>query len=86
MKKLLTISILALSLTSCTWWNDRVKNFESDTTGLSRTIYIYSYTGQLLKTYNGKNVRLEQGSTGTILQLDGKRITISNAIVITEED
>ena len=73
-------------MTGCTWWNDRVKNFESDTSGLKRNIYVYSYTGELLKTYQGENVRLESGSIGTILQLDGKRITISNAIVVTEEE
>ncbi len=44
------------------------------------------YIAELLKTYQGENVRLESGSTGTILQLDGKRITISNAIVVTEEE
>ena len=82
----LILASLLITMTGCTWWNDRVKNFESDTSGLKRTIYVYSYTGELLKTYQGENVRLESGSTGTILQLDGKRITISNAIVVTEEE
>lgn len=84
-KTVIILASLVFTMTGCTWWNDRVKSFESDTKGLKRIIYVYSYTGELLKTYQGNNVRLEQADTGTILQLDGKRITISNAIVISEE-
>ena len=85
-KMAIILTSLVFTMTGCTWWNDRVKSFESNTSGLKRIVYIYSYTGELLKTYQGNNVRLEQGDTGTILQLDGKRITISNAIVISEEE
>lgn len=68
------------------WQNDRMKNFKSNTSGLKRTVEVYSFTGELLKTYEGNSVRLEEGKTGTLLQVDGKRITITNATVITEEE
>ena len=80
-----TISLLLISLTGCTWWNDRVKTFQSNTVGLRRDVYVYSYTGQLLKTYSGNVVRIENDLTGTIIQLDNKRIVVENATVISEE-
>jgi len=84
--KVLFIALLMAGLTGCTWWNDRVKNLESDTKGLKRIIYVYSYTGELLKVYKGENVRLEQDVTGTIIQVQNKRIVVSNATIITEEE
>jgi len=87
-RKLLMAVLLAnltLGLIGCSKINDSIKSFESDTVGLKRTVYVYSYTGELLKTYQGQSVRLSSGQTGTILQVDGKRITISNATVVTEE-
>ena len=82
----LILASLLITMTGCTWWNDRVKNFESNTKGLKRVIYVYSYTGELLTTYKGEVVRIEQDVTGTVIQLDNKRIVISNATIITEEE
>lgn len=82
----ITACLLVLTLSGCTWWDDKMKSFKSNTNGLKRTVQVYSYTGELLKTYKGNSVRLDEGKTGTLLQVDGKRITITNATVITEEE
>lgn len=84
--KVLFVGLLTVGFTGCTWWNDRVKSFQSDTKGLKRVIYVYSYTGELLTTYKGEVVRIEQDVTGTVIQLDNKRIVVSNATIITEEE
>ena len=41
--KVLFVGLLTVGFTGCTWWNDRVKSFQSDTKGLKRVIYVYSY-------------------------------------------
>jgi hypothetical protein len=68
-----------LTLSGCTMW-------ESDTKGLPRIVTIYSKTGEVLKKYEGNNVRISDAENGTmVINLDGKRIQIQNADVIVEE-
>ena len=85
MKKLLLIGNMLVLSTSCTWYQDYKKDWESDTKGLNRIAYIYSKDGKLLKTYESRNMRYDiYDTTGTLL-VNNKRVLINNAIVIVEE-
>lgn len=85
MKKLLLIGNMLVLSTSCTWYQDYKKDFESDTKGLNRTAYIYSKDGKLLKTYESRNMRYDIYDTTVTLLVNNKRVLINNAIVIVEE-
>lgn len=88
MKKLLLIGNMLVLSTSCTWYQDYKKDFESDTKGLNRTAYIYSKDGKLLKTYESRNMRYDRYDrydTTVTLLVNNKRVLINNAIVIVEE-
>ena len=85
MKKLLLI-LTILTLSSCTWLDDEMKDWESNTTGLKREIKIYSMTGEKLAEYKGENVRVDFNEYGRFLaNIDGKRVQAFNASVIIEE-
>ena len=47
---------------------------------------VYDYGGNKLKTYEGK-IDVEENSNGNkvFFELDGKRVVIYNAVVISEE-
>lgn len=81
------VTLLSLmTLSGCTMWEDTMKEWESDTNGLPRVVTVYSKTGEVLKKYEGNNVRISDAENGTmIINLDGKRIQIQNADVIVEE-
>ncbi len=85
MKKLLLIGNMLVLSTSCTWYQDYKKDWESDTKGLNRTAYIYSKDGKLLKTYESRNMRYDIYDTTVTLLVNNKRVLINNAIVIVEE-
>ena len=85
MKKLLLIGTMLVLSTSCTWYQDYKKDWESDTKGLNRTAYIYSKDGKLLKTYESRNMRYDIYDTTVTLLVNNKRVLINNAIVIVEE-
>lgn len=85
MKKLLLIGNMLVLSTSCTWYQDYKKDWESDTKGLNRTVYIYSKDGKLLKTYESRNMRYDIYDTTVTLLVNNKRVLINNAIVIVEE-
>lgn len=85
MKKLLLIGNMLVLSTSCTWFQDYKKDWESDTKGLNRTAYIYSKDGKLLKTYESRNMRYDIYDTTVTLLVNNKRVLINNAIVIVEE-
>ena len=85
MKKLLLL-LTILTLSSCTWLDDEMKDWESNTTGLKREIKIYSVTGEKLAEYKGENVRVDFNEYGRFLaNIDGKRVQAFNASVIIEE-
>ena len=56
MKKILFLLVL---LTSCTGFEDGIKDLESDTFGLEREATVYSYTGQKIASYSGNSVRID---------------------------
>lgn len=88
-KILLGIAILGLTV-SCARWKDTQKDFESDTKGLKRTVKIYTLDGKLLKEYKGLIRVRDSDNSGRIslnlISENNRRVTIDNAIVITEEE
>ncbi|MFD1708878.1 hypothetical protein ACFSCZ_19625 [Siminovitchia sediminis] len=64
-----------------------VKNVISDTTGgMERVVKVYSEDGQLIEQYEGKiDIQDTEYGNKILFDLDGKRIIIYNATVITEE-
>lgn len=52
--------------------------------GLERTVKVYSQTGELIAEYEGK-FDIEENEGKVLFDIDGKRVIIYNALVITEE-
>lgn len=62
-----------------------IKTFKSDVSGgMQRTVEVYTNTGELLTTYEGK-IDIQCDDNRTIFDLDGRRYTINGGIVIVEE-
>ena len=88
-KKLLSFficSVLVLPLVGCQSLERDIKDIESDWTGLDRMVEVYDYSGNLIKTYEGK-IDIEDSETGGKIKfdVDGHRYIIYNAIVVVEE-
>lgn len=64
-----------------------LKNFRSNQTGgLERTVKVYSSDGTLIQEYEGKiDIKDTEYGNKVLFDLNGKRIVIYNATVITEE-
>lgn len=88
MKKIVIAAVMAasmLTLSGCAWWESAVKDFESDTKKLYRTVEVYDYNGELLKTYEGE-MRIEsESSQSCSFIIDGERTTIYGGIIVTQE-
>ena len=91
---LVTLFIIAVSLLACGEQEKarRAKDVQSAEFGLHRNLKVYSQSGELLREYEGvfdidSNKDIDGGTTGTKIKFDlnGKRVIIYNAIVITEE-
>lgn len=88
MKKIILAASLLLTvfLGGCTWLDDKVKDHESDTKGLERTVTVYSKTGDVVKQYKGDNVRTKYNDGGAlVINVDGKRVQVMNSDVVIEE-
>lgn len=91
MKKIFAICILivlvCVLLTGCSESFSRdMKSVMSDYSGgLNRTVSVYSYDGDLLRTYTGK-FDVSDSSSETYFDLNGKRVIIQGGIVINEEN
>ena len=59
----LLVGILAVGTTGCASWERSKKNWSSELgNGLERTIKVYSATGELIETYEGKfDVKYKDG-------------------------
>lgn len=76
---------LALCLGGCASLSRTVKSCESNMSGgLQRTVEVYTNTGELITTYEGK-IDIQYEDNRTLFDLDGKRYTINGGIVIVEE-
>jgi hypothetical protein len=89
---LLMALVLMIGLTGCQQLDREMKDMQSSVTGLDRTVEVYDYTGNLMKTYKGKIDIQDKNSDGkqTVgkvkFELNGKRVIIYNAVVIVEEN
>ena len=79
----LAVSMFAMS--GCAAMESAVKDFESDTAKLYRTVELYDYNGQLIKTWEGE-MRIEsESSQSCSFIIDGERTTINGGIIVTQE-
>lgn len=82
----LTIGIIFFLCGCGESWERTKKDWDSNYNGgLKRSISVYSYDGNLLKTYEGKCDIEENDSNKVLFDIDGKRVIIYNAVVIAEE-
>lgn len=89
-KKIITVFIscaLLITFAGCgESWERTKKDWDSNYNGgLKRSISVYSYDGNLLKTYEGKCDIEENDSNKVLFDIDGKRVIIYNPVVIAEE-
>lgn len=89
--KMLAVALIALAfvavcgLSGCASCSREIKTFESDVSGgMQRTVEVYTNTGELLTTYEGK-IDIQYDDNRTLFDLDGRRYTINGGIVIVEE-
>lgn len=90
MKKIISLSLvlmILISITGCASVEREFKSFESDINGgLNRTITIYDQNGKEIKQYKGKiDIKDTEYANKVLFDLDGKRIVVYNATVISEE-
>ena len=89
-RKLIAFSavvIAMLSITGCASFERSVKDTVSDVTGgLNRTVTVYDYDGNVIKTYEGKIDISESDGEKVKFDLNGKRTIIFGGIVIVDEE
>lgn len=90
MKRIIAIvaaMIIVLSMcTGCASWRRSWKSFKSDVTnGLERTVTVYDYSGEKIKSWSGKFDVSESETEVYFDNEDGKRVIIHGGIVINEE-
>lgn len=77
--------VAVCGLSGCASCSRVVKTVSSDVSGgMQRTVEVYTNTGELLTTYEGK-IDIQYEDNRTLFDLDGKRYTINGGIVIVEE-
>lgn len=77
--------VAVCGLSRCASCSRVVKTVSSDVSGgMQRTVEVYTNTGELLTTYEGK-IDIQYEDNRTLFDLDGKRYTINGGIVIVEE-
>lgn len=80
-----TLACFVFALSGCAIMESTVKDIESNTAKLHRTVELYDYNGELVQTWEGE-MRIEsESSQGCSFIIDGKRTTINGGIVITQE-
>lgn len=92
MKKILLalalVAMVGLTATSCTESQQReIKSIKSNWTGgLNRTVTVYDYNGQKIKSWSGQfDVKETTRNSVYFDTEDGKRVIISGGIIINEE-
>ena len=90
MKKVIAIVmmilILALSLCGCEGWKREMKSIGSDWTGgLNRTVTVYDYNGEPIKSWTGR-FDVSENTNEVWFDIDGKRVIITGGIIINEEE
>ena len=90
MKRIIAIvAVVIVVLTMCTGcasWRRSWKSFKSDiANGLERTVTVYDYSGEKIKSWSGKFDVSESETEVYFDNEDGKRVIIHGGIVINEE-
>ena len=81
------IVTLFLLFTGCASWKRELKSIGSDFTGgLNRTITVYDYNGNEIKSWTGKIDLSESENEIFFDDENGKRVIIHGGIVICEEN
>lgn len=81
------LCIITVSLTGCASCQRWRKSVVSEVTnGIDRTVTVYDYNGNVLKSYTGKFDVTESESEVYFDDEDGKRIIIHGGIIINEEN
>ncbi len=81
-----TLALFATLLTGCASWNRSMKSISSDFSGgLDRTVTLYDYNGEVIKSWSGK-FDMSESENEVFFDLDGKRVIIHGGIVIAEEN
>lgn len=75
---ILIISLLSGCTASCDRWGKDVKSEWGG--GLNRTVNVYSMTGELIASHEGK-IDIEDRENSILFDLDGKRYIYYNAII-----
>ena len=77
----------AVQFTSCQSCQREIKSIGSDWGGgLNRTLTVFDYNGDTIKTYTGKfDIRDDGADNQVFFDLDGKRVWIQGGIVVSEE-
>ena len=77
--------LMCLFLSGCASCDRGWKTIGSDINGgLYRTVKVYDYNGNLLAEYEGK-IDIDEAESKVYFDVNGKRVIIYNAIVVTEE-
>lgn len=77
----------AVQFTSCQSCQRELKSIGSDWGGgLHRTLTVFDYNGDTIKTYTGKfDIRDDGADNQVFFDLNGKRVWIQGGIVVSEE-
>lgn len=80
------VIVVMFGFIGCAQVENTFKGFESDMTGLDRSIYISMDDGSTW-VYSGNNIRVDSTEYGNkiIVQINKKRLAVYNASVIVEE-
>lgn len=82
------VAITSLTMISCSESQQReIKTIRSDWTGgLNRTVTVYDYNGQKIKSWSGQfDVKETDRNSVYFDTANGKRVIISGGIIINEE-
>ena len=81
------VAIVIIFAVNSSGFRRAFKSFKSDYTGgLDRTVTVYDYNGNEIKSWSGKFDVQESESRVFFDQENGKRVIIYNGIVINEEN
>ena len=85
---LVIICVATISLSGCSAkWDREMKSTMSNWTGgLDRTVTVYDYNGQEIKSWTGKFDVTEDDNEVYFDDENGKRVIIQGGIVINEEN
>lgn len=83
---LLIVLVFIFGLTGCQSLSRGMKSLSSDFSGgLNRTVTVYDYNGNEIKSWSGK-FDVSESENEVYFDIDGKRVIIHGGIVINEEN